>query len=608
MAIVIAGVSQKRALVPKEKSDIMLTREYTKPLDGSEIVENYKLVPFKQSNLLEEVEIGQTHYDLQSNAALTNRIYMFDDGTMAAVWTRGIEDAPNFPDRGSAYNYYDGTSWGAAPTERVETQRGGWPNIAPLGEDGEIVVSHNAVDALVINRRDTKGTGAWTETELQGPAGNEKMTWPRVITSGVNNEIVHVLAHIREEYGGQGTPVGYYRSSDGGDTWDVEHKIIEDIGPNYYLEHSADEVIWADPKNGAIAFCLTDTWHDWVLMKSTDDGDSWTKTVVWEHPYPFFDWDVTITTDTLWAPDGSGGMALDNTGKAHIVFGLSRVAHFEVGTTYQYWPYTDGIVYWNEDMPPFEAPDQHDALDAIDVLVEDVNLIGWSQDLDNNGTIDLLDELMSYRELGISTMADITIDEMDRIFVAYSSTTESYDNGTYNYKHVWMRASEDGGNTWLDFVDMTEDLVHIFDECIYPVLTLNTDENIHLMYNVDSEPGLALDEDHPYQENRILYAKESKFVFVGTGEDIEFNSNQVSQNFPNPASGTTYLNVDVTAPSYVKLELFNIMGKRVLEVNKGQVNAGLHRLEFDVSGLNSGVYFYTVYVDGQKVTKKMIVE
>ncbi|MBN1338318.1 MAG: T9SS type A sorting domain-containing protein [Bacteroidales bacterium] len=609
--LAFAGYTQKRASISKALKDVSVTREYTQPVDGSEMSQALNYVPLKQSTLLEEQQIGVTRYDLQSNSALSNRIYMFDDGTMAATWTYGMDDVGNWSDRGSAHNYYDGSVWGPLPTSKIETQKSGWPSIAPLGEDGEIVISHNAVDALIVNRRDTKGTGAWNETILQGPPGNEKVTWPRIVTSGVNNEIVHCLGHIRDSYGGMGTPLGYWRSLDGGDTWETEYLILDEIGPNFYLEHSADEVIWAEPRAGNIAFCLTDTWHDFVLMKSDDDGDNWTKTIIWEHPYPFFDWNVTITTDTLWAPDGSAGMAMDNSGKVHVVIGLGRVAHFEVGTTYQYWPYSDGIAYWNEDMPPFTAPDQHDALDAWDVLVEDVNLVGWTQDIDNNGMIDILPDIMSYRELGISTMANIIVDPEDRIFVVFASTTEGYDNGTYNFKHIWARGSKDGGATWLDFTDFTADLIHIFDECVYPIVALNSDDYIHLFYNVDTEPGLFLDDDHAAVDNRQIYVRELKDSIVGPvgiRENFVLANSNVSQNYPNPASGITYVNVDLSAPADLRLEVYNLIGEKVLQIEKGQVNAGLHRFNISVSGLKPGMYLYTVFANGSEITHKMLVE
>ena len=46
-------------------------------------------------------------------------------------------------------------------------------------------------------------------------------------------------------------------------------------------------------------------------MKSDNSGEDWDKIIVWEHPYPFFDWDTTIITDSLWAPDGGVDIAMD---------------------------------------------------------------------------------------------------------------------------------------------------------------------------------------------------------------------------------------------------------------------------------------------------------
>src|SRR6056297_516615 len=82
----------------------------------------------------EESIIGLSWYDLQSNTLLANRFHLYDDGTMGAVWTRGVESPPSFPDRGTGYNFYDGTAWGPQPEERLETDRTGWPSYAPLGE------------------------------------------------------------------------------------------------------------------------------------------------------------------------------------------------------------------------------------------------------------------------------------------------------------------------------------------------------------------------------------------------------------------------------------------------------------------------------------------
>ncbi len=69
-----------------------------------------------------QVIVGTTTYDLQSNGSPQNRIYQ-DNGTLGATWTYSSDVAGTYPDRGTGYNYYNGTSWGPIPTSRIETDR-----------------------------------------------------------------------------------------------------------------------------------------------------------------------------------------------------------------------------------------------------------------------------------------------------------------------------------------------------------------------------------------------------------------------------------------------------------------------------------------------------
>ncbi|MCK5079378.1 MAG: hypothetical protein KAR09_05515, partial [Bacteroidales bacterium] len=196
-----------------------------------------------------ETELGETFYDLQSNASIGNRFQVWDDGTMAAVWTRGME-ATAFPNRGTAYNYFDGTAWGPWPTARIQDTRCGWPSIAAWGTGGEISVAHNGVTGLEWSQRETKGTGSWTQTNFLGPAGIENdLTWPRMITSGENNEIIHLFANSYVAYLGQGQALLYSRSADGGETWEPHNVVLDGMGDDYYLELGADDYVLAAKGN-----------------------------------------------------------------------------------------------------------------------------------------------------------------------------------------------------------------------------------------------------------------------------------------------------------------------------------------------------------------------
>nr|MCR4856784.1 hypothetical protein [Bacteroidales bacterium] len=168
--------------------------------------------------------IGQTRYDMQTNGCMAQRLVTFDDGTIGATWTTCGSSSSS---RGSGYNYYDGTQWvrgngNSAPIDRIESVRAGWPAMAPLGTNGEIVVSHNGSSGLLINVRAQKGTGAWTETLLQGPSiydsyigGNSTaLLWPSVATNG---NTIHLIACTESDtvslYQGIQTCLVYYRGT-----------------------------------------------------------------------------------------------------------------------------------------------------------------------------------------------------------------------------------------------------------------------------------------------------------------------------------------------------------------------------------------------------------
>ena len=86
------------------------------------------------------------------------------------------------------------------------------------------------------------------------------------------------------------------------------------------------------------------------------------------------------------------------------------------------------------------------------------------------------------------------------------------------------------------------------------------------------------------------------------------NIASVSQNRPNPFSGTTTINVRLNESANVVIEVMNITGQKVMEINNGRMAAGTHTFHINADNLSSGIYFYTVHAGNTSVTKKMIVE
>ncbi|MCG2760603.1 MAG: T9SS type A sorting domain-containing protein, partial [Candidatus Delongbacteria bacterium] len=81
---------------------------------------------------------------------------------------------------------------------------------------------------------------------------------------------------------------------------------------------------------------------------------------------------------------------------------------------------------------------------------------------------------------------------------------------------------------------------------------------------------------------------------------------ELFQNYPNPFNPITQIRFALAKATNVKLSVYNVSGQKVAELANGLRQAGVHSVDFDGSRFNSGVYYYTLDVDGKSLTQKMI--
>ena len=82
------------------------------------------------------------------------------------------------------------------------------------------------------------------------------------------------------------------------------------------------------------------------------------------------------------------------------------------------------------------------------------------------------------------------------------------------------------------------------------------------------------------------------------------SSLQLSQNNPNPFEGTTYVNLQVTEPGDVTVEITDITGRIVGTYNYSSLQPGIHEMCVFLS--SPGLYFLTVQQNGQAASVKMM--
>lgn len=80
----------------------------------------------------------------------------------------------------------------------------------------------------------------------------------------------------------------------------------------------------------------------------------------------------------------------------------------------------------------------------------------------------------------------------------------------------------------------------------------------------------------------------------------------LAQNYPNPFRESTRIEFSVNASKHVRVEVYDVAGRRLATLLDRTVDAGFHRVEFDGRGLASGVYFYRITTDESSAAKKMM--
>jgi photosystem II stability/assembly factor-like uncharacterized protein len=79
------------------------------------------------------------------------------------------------------------------------------------------------------------------------------------------------------------------------------------------------------------------------------------------------------------------------------------------------------------------------------------------------------------------------------------------------------------------------------------------------------------------------------------------------QNYPNPFNPKSNIKYKIEKTTFTKIIVFDITGKEIATLVNKKQNAGTYEIQFDGSNLSSGIYFYTLFVDGIRIdTKKAI--
>jgi hypothetical protein len=97
-------------------------------------------------------------------------------------------------------------------------------------------------------------------------------------------------------------------------------------------------------------------------------------------------------------------------------------------------------------------------------------------------------------------------------------------------------------------------------------------------------------------------------ITTSVDEDItsEPDGFMLFQNYPNPFNPGTSLQYAIGSQQFVTLKIYDVLGNEVATLVNEEKTVGIYEINFDASGLSSGIYFYTMRAGKFSESKKMI--
>ena len=586
-------------------------------------------------------ELDYTFYDWQTNTAARDLTMNFPDGCVGFAHT--ISTDANHSDRGTNIVIYNpATDVWTTSGGKIENRKTGFGSAARYGENGIVVVSRDAntlkCGVYIIEDKDNLPSGDVApiiEWDVE-----QNIHFPAVMCSGPDHKHIHILfTALNQTINDQVNPYFYFRSLDGGQTWD-EYKVIEQLGRQFCPQYgSGQDAYFMENTGGNRLDIVVNTRRgNGIVLTSTNEGDSWTTTEYYHHPGIDVDFGEGLAymyprwTSALW----------DNNGVLHIAYEYGGGTGDATSTSY--YPGIGGVAYWNNEMPyhgeslpqfgvdpnnPMPpTPGQPFIMDSS-YIYQDIyaswfmwsdqthpvwdEYIGYLPALDDEGNPEppIIDEITGFNiddftthgsyNGGVCEMPILLMTPHQDLMVAvWIAMDENNKDGSDKFFFkLFTRASEDGGLSWSPMIHLTNDFMYQYNECVYPQAAI-TNNMLVIACQMDGDAdswvignGTDYDGSDNYYQG-LTFSLLDLFGYDGVEENNTV-SNTAMNLYPNPAVDQ----LNVTLNQNADIVIYNIMGQNVMNV---EGHAGTNSI--NISSLNAGVYFISAGNDTQKFIVK----
>lgn len=525
LTISIIGYSQVRKV---SKNDTMIPAQMQLvSRSEDETLQNVQSAP---NQLRTDGNLDYTTYDWQSNAGAINRTIVWPDGKVSFAYT--VSSNTSYSDRGTGIATYNpNTGVWSHLNGRVENEKTGFGSIARYGTNGIVIAAHTANECKVYIANNKDNISPNSLSAVSTLNNTHEPTWPVVMTSGANRNIIHIVATAYSE---NGQPLYYFRSQNGGQTWDKQNIVLPYLGSNYVSDWGSNIAYWMETtEDNCLALVVNNAWSDGMVIYSYDNGETWQRKVFWHHP------GINTTFSSTFLYPRWTSCQWDNNHHLHVLYEFNGCTG-EPGSG-SYYPGIGGVAYWNETMPyrgygvahGFDPtnpnPPVHGQPFIMDsaYIWQDIYASWWAF---SDATHEMWPEYVGYlpaltdggewenpynatsfnindRSLhghynsGCVAMPVLCMVPGTNNMVAVWCAMDENNmdgNGNYYFK-LFASYSGDGGNTWSNMVHLTNDFVYSYSECVYPQAAVVGNELI-IAVQMDGETGTYVqsDDSDPY--------------------------------------------------------------------------------------------------------------
>ena len=641
LLVTVAGYSQVKSVSTKEDKNNVATMQQAPRMEA---VNAY--VQSQPTMTRTDGELDYSTYDWQSNCGARTWTIKWPDGKINFAYTQA--DDNSFTTRGTGIGTYDSDADEWIPLGgRIENEKTGFGSIARYKENGIVVAAHTAsmCGLYIVEDKDNMAPGTVAVTSYLDPTYDP--CWPNVMTSGPDRDIIHIVVTANAADGvstnvpgaeGANTPIVYFRSKDGGQTWDVQNQVLPYMGSEYGLDWGSNICHWMETtEDNCLALVVNNAWSDCFVLRSYDDGETWEKVTFWHHPGVSTDMTDHMVAyprwvSAQWGPNGDLCLAYEFNGTTGVPGSGS------------YYPTMGGVAFWSESMPYRSAEYAQYGYDPTNpnppvegqpfimdsaYVYEDIyaswplfsdgthveegmlpEYFGYLCALTDDGEWESWDDATTWniddRSLhgaynsgcvAMPVLAKVPGSDYDFVAV-WSCMDENNMDGAGNFYYKLFAAySGDAGLTWTNPKHITNDFMYQYNECVYAQAAV-VGTTLVVAVQMDGETGTFVQSDDADGSNNYYQGLtfELNDLFPGAGVGVqEVSHNTHMSVYPNPAVEQ----LNVTLSQNADIVIYNIMGQNVMNV---EGHAGVNSI--NINNLNAGIYFISAGSDTQKFIVK----